>query len=282
MKKQLQYFIRLVNFEFERMYKFLLGIMIILILSNFAGYIIGPLNYVSKANETMKLESLSTTQYIETYGSFSLETLTRSLWILGPIALGIIGFLFYSIFIWYREWLGKNTFIYRLLMLPTSRMHIYFAKLLIIFVGIFSLLSLQIISLWIGSFIISSLTPPEFFSAMTVSEVVRTGIIFPMILPNTLEVFLGIYSLGLVAISVLFTIILLERSYRIKGFPLGIFYALASIGFIISPNLVSLIAKNNYILFNSELIIIVVIFALIVGLVSLLISRYLLKNKITV
>lgn len=282
MKKHLKHFIRLVNFEFERMHKFLLGIMIILVLSNLAGYIVGPLNYVNKANETMKLESLNTEQYIEAYGSFSLENLTKSLWILGPIALGIIGFLFYAIFIWYREWLGKNTFIYRLLMLPVPRMHIYFSKLLMIFLGIFSLLSLQILSLWVGSFIVSSLTPAEFLDVLTVSEVIAFSYVFQLILPSVFEVLLGVYAIGFIAILVLFTIVLLERSYHVKGIILGILYAIVSLGLIISPNLIPLIAKNNYILFNSEILMLIGLFSFIVGLVSILISRYLLKNKITV
>ncbi|GEL66407.1 hypothetical protein [Marinilactibacillus psychrotolerans] len=282
MKNQLKHFIRLVNFEFERMYKFLFSIMTILILTNLAGYIIGPLAYVKNANDIMKSESLNVSQYIEFYGSFSLESITGSLWIQGPIALGIIGFLFFSIFIWYREWLGKNTFIYRLLMLPISRMHIYFAKLLMVFIGIFSLLSLQIFSLWIGSLILPNLIPAGFFNAMTISEVISRGTIFPILLPNILEVFLGAYGLGLVSILVLFTIILLERSYHIKGLLLGILYATICFGFVVSPNLILVIFKNNFILFNSELIILMSIFAFIVGVSSILISRYLLKNKITV
>ena len=36
--------------------------------------------------------------------------------------------MIYVFFIWYRDWLGKYTFAYRLLMLPTTRINIYFAK----------------------------------------------------------------------------------------------------------------------------------------------------------
>ena len=36
--------------------------------------------------------------------------------------------IIYVFFIWYRDWLGKNTFIYRLLMLPTARIQCLFGK----------------------------------------------------------------------------------------------------------------------------------------------------------
>ena len=47
---------------------------------------------------------------------------------MGPIALCVVVLIIYVFFIWYRDWLGKNTFIYRLLMLPTARIQCLFSK----------------------------------------------------------------------------------------------------------------------------------------------------------
>ena len=66
--------------------------------------------------------------FIEQYGTLSFFDITQSTWFIGPIALCIAMLIIYVFFIWYRDWLGKNTFIYRLLMLPTNRLNIYLAK----------------------------------------------------------------------------------------------------------------------------------------------------------
>lgn len=282
MNQSLKHFIRLVNFEFERMYKFLFTIMGILVVANLAGYVLLPLQYMNNARETMRVDSLTVAQFLENNDPFSMYPVSISLWILGPIALGIIGFLFYSIFIWYREWFGKNTFIYRLLMIPISRMQIFFAKFLMIFIGVFSLLALQIISLWIGEMIVSSLVSSEFYASYNLLEILQLNYILETIFPANWEVFLGSYVIGFVAILVLFTVILFERSYRIKGLIMGIGYAIACLLFVISPNLIPYLVKNHHILFASEILLLIFGLTLIVGAISILISRFLLKHKITV
>ena len=50
------------------------------------------------------------------------------MWFLGPIALCIAALIIYVFFIWYRDWLGKNTFAYRLLMLPTDSNEYLFSE----------------------------------------------------------------------------------------------------------------------------------------------------------
>ncbi|WP_080146040.1 hypothetical protein [Marinilactibacillus piezotolerans] len=282
MKQSLKHFIRLVNFEFERMYKFLFAVMGILIAANLAGYILLPLEYMNNAREIMRIDSLTTAQFIENNDPFSMYPVSISLWVLGPIALGIIGFIFYSVFIWYREWFGKNTFIYRLLMIPVSRMQIFFAKFLMIVIGVFSLLALQLLSLWIGEIIVSNIVLGEFYTSYNLPQILQLNYIFQIIFPSIGEVFLGSYIIGFVAVLVLFTVILFERSFRIKGLVMGIGYAIACLFFVLSPNLIPTVFKNYHILFDSELILLIFGFSLIVGMISILLSRYLLKHKITV
>ncbi|WP_208560700.1 hypothetical protein [Marinilactibacillus kalidii] len=282
MKKQLIHFIRLVNFEFERMIKFLFGIIAIVIVSNLIGSIIVPLSYMSEARETMSLESLNVTQFLEMYPSFSISTVTNSLWIYGPLALGISGFLFYSIYIWYREWLGKNTFVYRLLMLPIPRIFIFFSKLFTVFIGIFSLLSIQYVMIRLFYFISPSLVSSDLYKQVDVSEVISSHRAFAFLFPESFGLFAGLYSIGLVFLLVLFTGILLERSFRITGFIYGIVYAVISLVLIVLPSFIPTIFKNQYILYPSEILLLIIAAAIIVSVVSIFLSKYLLEKKITV
>lgn len=281
MKNHLKHFIRLVNFEFERMFKFLASIMAIVVISNLVGFIVVPLSYMSNANETMQIESWTVQQFIENNEMFSIYNVFRSFWMTGPIALGVIGLLLFSIFIWYREWLGKNTFIYRLLMLPVPRMQIYFSKLLVILIGIFSLVSLQLIMLWIGNQIIPNLVSNDLYQELGVTELINRSALSFMIY-NNIYAFLASYGAGIVALLVLFTAILLERSFRIKGFIIGFIYCIVALAITISPLLIPIIAQNRYILFTSEQVGLHAVMIVIVGISSIFTSRYLLKHKITV
>lgn len=281
MKKHLKHFIRLVNFEFERMFKFLASIMAIVVISNLVGFVVVPLSYMSSANEMMQRESWTVQQFIDNNELFSIYNVFRSFWMTGPIALGAIGLLLFSIFIWYREWFGKNTFVYRLLMLPVPRMQIYFSKLLVILVGIFSLLSIQLIMLWIGNQIIPNFVSNDLYQELGVAELLSSSALSFLIHNNIYE-FLSIYGVGIVALLVLFTAILPERSFRVKGLIFGFIYCVITLATIISPLLIPIIAQNRYILFTSEQVALHAVMIVIVGVTSIFISRYLLKHKITV
>ena len=63
------------------------------------------------------------------------------------LPLCIVALIFYCFIIWYRDWFGKNTFAYRLLMLPTSRLNLYIAKATTILLFILGLLADTVIAL---------------------------------------------------------------------------------------------------------------------------------------
>ena len=87
---------------------------------------------------------MSMSEYIEQFGISLLIHFVNSEWFVMPIVLCIAMLMIYVFFIWYRDWFGKNTFIYRLLMLPTERINIYFAKLTAIMLLVLGLITLQI------------------------------------------------------------------------------------------------------------------------------------------
>src|SRR5690625_1417433 len=86
-------------------------------------------------------------EFIEMYTTFSMMDVAHSLWIMVTIAIGVAAILFYIFFIWYRDWFARNTFIYRLRMLPTSRMNIFFTKVATIMLTVFGLVAFQLLLL---------------------------------------------------------------------------------------------------------------------------------------
>lgn len=282
MKKSLKSLLNLTAFELDRLSKFLYVLVGLTLIGNLISYIVTPMRYISQMNEYMSTQSATSQQALEYYNRFSFHDAIDTAWIGVPIALGLSGFLFYAVFIWYREWMGKNTFVYRLLMLPVPRMHLYFSKLIVIYLGIFSLITTQIISLFIGFQIVSAMVPSEWFANISLLQTIQANMVFIYILPVEPLYFLMINGIGLVFILVLFTLILLERSYAVKGIIIGIIYAATALGVSLFPMLLTDIFQNQYILYGSEILLIIIGILVLVSITSILISRHLLNKKITI
>ncbi|MER2063095.1 MAG: hypothetical protein ABS873_00460 [Alkalibacterium sp.] len=282
MKKSLHTLLKLTNFELERLSKFLFTLMGLTLLINLVGYIYTPMKFMRKVNAYIAQNSATPQQALDTFGRFSFYDVTQTLWIAGPIAIGVSGLLLYSVFIWYREWFGKNTFAYRLLMLPVSRMTLYFSKLMTLFIGIFTLIATQMISLFIGYPIVSAIIESAYAAEIGLMDAVQMNFLFFYLFPLDLGYFLVINAVGLILLLVLFTVILMERSFAVKGIMLGIGYAICSLAVILFPLFLPDLMKNNYILYDSELLIIEIFLIAVVGAVSLVLSCHLINKKITV
>lgn len=281
MKKSLSPLLKLTNFELSRLSKFLFTLMGLTVLANLVGYIYIPMKFMDKINKFTIESSATTEEVLNSLGTLSFYDVTMSLWIVAPIAIGVSGLLFYSIFIWYREWFGKNTFAYRLLMLPVSRMTLFFSKFIVIFIGIFTLISTQIVSLFIGYPIVSAIVDSTYFSSLGLIESMYMHPLFLILFPLEPNYFL-ILIVGATVLLVMFTLILMERSFASKGILFGIGYAMIALAIVLFPLFLSDIFNNNYLIYGSELVIIEVVLMIIVSISSLFTSRYLINNKITV
>lgn len=273
-------YFKLVHFEFNRfsnMYFILIGITII---SQIIGVFVSTKSYVNTVNEKIYEESLSQKEFLDQYGSFSFHQIIDSLWFTGPIAICIVTLLIYLFFIWYRDWIGKNTFIYRLLMLPTARINLYLAKVTTIMILVFGLIALQLLLLPIENKILQLIVPADFRMDLTVHETFRYSR-FTILFPRTFMEFLIHYGVGLMVVMVLFTAILFERSFRWKGIVLAIIYCLLSAFIFISPLLVHAFLLVDY-FYPIELLGLGFITGLMVMTGSIWMSHFLLKNKITV
>ena len=123
-------FISLLSFEMNRFLKFLVPTLLVTAVVQIFVTIFSSLKY---NNELEKI--IAQGEQLETIPNFSLQDITGNGIYQLSIMLIVLVFVFYSFFIWYREWLGKNTFIYRLLMLPTNRTYLLLTKSLVFLIG---------------------------------------------------------------------------------------------------------------------------------------------------
>lgn len=274
-------YVKLVNFEFNRVAKLFAVLLGITFVAQMAGVFFQSRKYLDLANEQIYEFMIPKEQFLADYGQMSFSDVVQSLWFLGPIALSGAGVGFYIFLIWYRDWIGKNTFIYRLLMLPTTRLNILYAKLTTIVTMTLGLVAFQLIILPIEIMVHKAMVPDEFRADMGLTKIVTSMRELSMIIPQSLTEFLIYYGSGIMAVCVLFTAILLERSFKWKGIFAGIVYGGLAIGVLISPLLLQDLVLNGF-FYPIELFVIEIVMALVVIVVSVWLSGFLLKKKITV
>jgi hypothetical protein len=272
---------KLANFEFNRVAKLFAVLLGITFIAQIVGVIILSNNYLNMANEKMYKEMIPKAEFLETFGQMSFLQFVRSVWFMGPIALCIAGVGFYIFLIWYRDWVGKNTFIYRLLMLPTTRLNIFYAKITTIVVMTLGLVAFQLIFLPIEMLVMKAIVPDEFRHDMSVKEIVASVFELSIIIPNSVVELILYYGAGLLAVSILFTAILMERSFKWKGIFAGITYIIISVVVLISPLLLQEFALNNF-FYPIELFVLEIVMGVIVLAASIWMSGFLLTKKITV
>ncbi|RFA31952.1 hypothetical protein CAI16_19475 [Virgibacillus dokdonensis] len=271
-------YFRLTEFELGRFFTFYLVLIGLTIVSQIIGVIVVSKEYMNEANKMIYQEGLSKQAFIDQQGMISLADWANSKLFLAPIAVCAVTLLIYMFLIWYRDWLGKNTFIYRLLMLPTQRIHLFFAKATTIFMMVLGLVALQAFLIYIAGIVLEWMVPNEFMQAMGVSEVSFTAMHLYMILPATFTEFVLYYGTGFMLVFVFFTAILIERSYRWKGLLFAIGYVAVATAMFMSL----IFLRDVLPLYPVEWLILQIILGIIVTASSIFMSHYLLTKKITV
>lgn len=280
-------FLNLLNFEINRFSKLYFGLLIITAISQFISIYIVKFAYMKRANNASYASSAKAAQeFISSQGLLNFNAVTNTLFFVAPIFICIALMLLYIFIIWYRDYFGKNTFIYRLFMLPTTRMTIYYAKAFTILLLVLSLSAFQFILLPLEMLVFESIVPSELIGKISVIDFITgTNEFFNLILPSNFVQFLLTYGVCLTAVFVLFTSILFERSYRWKGIVFGILYGIAVVLFLISPILLNELVlkdKGGFSFYPLELFYIELVFLMVVSGVSIFLSNYLLKNKVSV
>lgn len=272
---------KLLNWEIVRFSKFYGALLVITLLSQFIGIWLEAITYMDRAEEMMDRNSISAIQFAEQYGRISISNGYQSIWFEGPISLCAAALILYIFLIWYKEWFGKSTFAYRLLMLPTSRMNVYLAKLSAVVLFVLGLLAFQLMLIPIQMSVFDAMVPGEFKQAITISSLIHSHPFLQTLLPSYFIEFVLYYGVGVMGVVVLFTAILLERSFRYKGIAAGVVYCGAALLLIIIPILLAEDWLRDY-LFPSEVLILQVIIGICITGLSLWFSSYLLRKKVTI
>ncbi|TFH59813.1 hypothetical protein [Peribacillus frigoritolerans] len=272
-------YIKLVNFEINRFSKIYLSLLLITLVSQFAGVIIVTKSLLNDARDIMKEERLSEAAYITNYGGIDFSHIAHSLFFVGPIALSAVALIFYIFLIWYRDWFGKNTFIYRLLMLPTSRLSIYLSKATAIFLMVLGLIAFQIIMLPMENALFNSNVPQALLNEMSTYGITKLIPILSLIIPSSFTQFLLSYGIGLMIMSILFTAIMFERSFRIKGIIMGLLYCGIAAVLFLAPVLMEI---GNFYFYPNELFGLMLAIGIILTGLSVWLGAWLLKNRVTV
>ncbi|TCZ80930.1 hypothetical protein E0485_01185 [Paenibacillus albiflavus] len=270
-------FMKLLEWEISRFGKIYLALCSLTIVVQFAGLFFTTLYSVFSANKMVKENAIP----VEMIPPIQINVFKNSLWFGGPILISVSVLVLYVFFIWYREWWGKNTFAYRLLMLPTSRMNIYMAKVTAIMVFVFGLVALQIVLLALQNMLFNMIVPIKFLEKMALVDLIRSDFILSLLLPKYFIQFLYHYGTGAMFIVAIFTIIMLERSFRWKGIIAGIGYAVVLLGILWLPQIINILLYPKY-WFNIEVFIIEIIIRVLLIAISLWLSSYLLRKRISV
>lgn len=270
-------FIKLVNFEVNRFFKLYLVLIGLTIASQLIGSIVVSKSYVKDVEEYLVENLMSRSELIGNFNMSPFNQYFGTAFFILPIVLCIATLMIYVFFIWYRDWLGKNTFIYRLLMLPVERINLYFSKLTAIMLFVLGLIALQIILVPIEVQIIEGIVPADLRKEFEWLESFHVLSILSYLYPPTATEFILIYGIGLIFVAVVFTAILIERSYRLKGIFFAIVYGVISFFVFISP----LLLDSDY-FYPMEIFIMMLITSAIVLGSAIWIAHRLLKYKIRV
>ncbi|ATP41090.1 hypothetical protein CSE16_14080 [Solibacillus sp. R5-41] len=273
-------YLKLVHFEVNRFFKLYVIIMGLTIVSQIIGVIFESKAYLENTKRIMFENQLSFSEFIgEGYRGSPFDQFVNSGWALLPVFMCIVILMLYVFFIWYRDWFAKNTFIYRLLLLPTNRLTIYFAKMTTILLFVFGLIALQLILIPIELQIMNGIIPVDYRTNFSIYELFYFDL-WTMLYPTTFMKFILSYGVGLICVAVLFTSILIERSFRLKGIFFAIVYGVLSFFVLIVPIFLMSLYPNYF--YPLELLTIAFIISSIVLGIAIWLASYLLKYKITV
>lgn len=273
---------KLLNWEINRFSKLYAVILLVTLLSQFVGVLIYSFGYMSKADRIMGESFLSASQYVQKYGEAAFQHYTSdNFFFTAPISFTAVMLILYVFVIWYKKWFGRSTFVYRLLMLPTSRMNVYLAKLTAIMLFVLGFVAFQLFILQLQMLTFNSIVSSELRNPVSIIEVIARNPMLKFIYPVHFIEFLLYYGIGIVSVIVVFTLILLERSFRIKGIIAAIIYGGLAVFLFLLPIIMMDFWIPNY-FYAIE------IFWMEVGVVILIISgsvrfsSFLLNKKVTV
>ncbi|MEK4299949.1 hypothetical protein MKY30_11210 [Oceanobacillus sp. FSL W8-0428] len=271
---------KLVNFEFMRFLPIYITLLVVVFLIEAASVIFYAFMVKSEITESIVKHGLSKEQFLQDNGYASMINILSSFIFSLPVVIAAVTIFIYILFIWYRDWLGKNTFIYRLLMLPVKRIQLFFSKGAVILMLVFGLVAFQVAILPVLQVILKLIIPVDYRLDLTTQGMVRSLYYLRFLLPENFIDFIINYGFGIAFVIVLFTMILIERSYRFRGVFIAVFYGIGTLILVFSPYILQIIMKDYF--FDNELLWMQFAIAIVLSIISIFLSNHLLNRKIRV
>ena len=268
----------LYDMEFKRIYKIYFTLIGILLASNIGATLFSIYNMSSRASDTEGnpitmnvLKSEKGIKYIYEYLIGDLASITKMV-----VAFSVLLCLLYSLVIWYRDYFSKSKTIATLLMLPQKRFNIYISKFLTVIMMIFGIIASQFLFWFIDLVIIKIIlnVNTEGFLNVFKTMLVQQNMISNLVFNQPID-FMMVDILGVIlAVTVLFTGVIIERSFRKIGVVLGSIYVVASIGIYIYVTV-------SYCIYSDILLKAHLLYYILMFIVSILVSINLLNKRVS-
>ena len=247
----------LYDMEFKRIYKIYFTLIGILLASNIGATLLSIYN-ISSGH-----------YYVDLIGDLASSTKI-------VVAFSVLLCLLYSLVIWYRDYFSKSKTIATLLMLPQKRFNIYISKFITVTSMIFGVISVQFLFWFIDLVIIKAILNVNVDGFTNVFETILANQNrFSNLIFNQPIDFLMIDVFGvIIAVVVIFTGVLMERSYKKIGIILGGGYIFVSIILYI------IFLTTQYAQYVDILLKVQISYYIVIFVISILTSRTLLNKRI--
>ncbi|WP_027093877.1 hypothetical protein [Cohnella thermotolerans] len=275
-------YFKLVHLEVYRFRYILFGLMAVTAIVQIAALLWVSRNEVAQIQAEGVAANVNRVLFPDEKLSFAWAIFSTQRWFALPILLSIATLGLYVFLIWYRDWLGRDTFIYRLLTLPTARRNIFLSKLTAILLFVFGLISFQLALLPIERILFNMAVAPDLREPSPFTDAILASQVFKRLLPLDRTQFLVSYGFGIIAVLAVFAAILLERSYRRTGILYGFVYLAACAVAVLYPLYALGLNQADAYLYPEEVIAIELAVCLVVAAASIWLSWRLLAKKITV
>nr|WP_317332189.1 hypothetical protein [uncultured Romboutsia sp.] len=267
----------LYDMEFKRIYKIYFALIGILFASNIGATLFSIYNMSSGRyyveGEPINIQVLKSEEGIKYIYEYLIGDLTSTTKMV--MAFSVLLCLLYSLFIWYRDYFSKSKTIATLLMLPQKRFNIYIAKFITVTSMIFGVISVQFLFWFIDLVVIKSIlnVNVEGFTNVFETILVAQNRFSNLIFSQPID-FLMIDVLGVaLAVIVMFTGVIIERSYNKIGVILGVGYIFVSI-------MLYVFLTAQYEQYVDILLKVQIAYYIVTFVISILVSRTLLNKRI--
>lgn len=271
-------------FEQERLLKLLWPTLLGAFVLEFLIFFISAFNYNREIKQLLAIHpEYGASDVLNQVGGFGLLRVINQPLFLFPLMGISLFFIFYAIFNLYREWFGKDTFIYRLLMLPISRVHLYLSKVFVFLTGGLTALMSQLLIFMSFQKLSEFLVEPDYLEHYSLQQLIANHPLLSLFYKTNWIKSVEFFLFALSFLAMIYLIILLERSYRLKGLVAGLVITILSFAIFIiltSRNLFFAVFHVN--LLPSEFLILTFSLELIGFVLSSIINVYLLTHKVTV